>query len=193
MPKPYTYPTLYNEVLQINISKLKEWEYLKPQQIKIGTINWTQSRNKRASISILSNTIEPKPFIELDYKYNNEVRKYKIHLVSIKSNLNKGNLMYFVCPKTNKRCRKLYLIGGYFLHREAFNRCFYQSQTKSKSFRTIEKVLMIYYGADEKFEELTKKHFKKTYSGKPTKRYLRLTKLIDKADNLTLTELEMLR
>ena len=40
MPKPYTYPTLYNEVLQINISKLKEWEYLKPQQIKIGTIKY---------------------------------------------------------------------------------------------------------------------------------------------------------
>jgi len=193
MPKPFTYPTLYNEALQINISKLKEWNYLNPQQIKIGSINWTRNGNYKASISILVNTIEQQPFIELDYNYNGKIRKYKVYLISIASNLKKGNIWYFVCPQTKQRCRKLYSIGGYFLHRKAFNRCFYESQIKSKSFRAIEKVLMIYYGADEKFEELNKKHFKKSYSGKPTKKYLRLSKLIDKADNLTLNELDMLK
>lgn len=33
MPKPHTFPTLYNDVLQISITKLKEWEYLNPEQL----------------------------------------------------------------------------------------------------------------------------------------------------------------
>ena len=44
MAKFPTFPTLYNEALQISITKLKEWEYLNPEQIKSGTINLEQER-----------------------------------------------------------------------------------------------------------------------------------------------------
>jgi len=37
MPKFLTFPTLYDEELQINISKLKQWNYLNPEQIKNGS------------------------------------------------------------------------------------------------------------------------------------------------------------
>ena len=43
MPKPYTFPTLYNEAFQLSISKMKEWEYLNPEQIKTGTITWSRN------------------------------------------------------------------------------------------------------------------------------------------------------
>ena len=56
MPKPYTFPTLYNEALQISISKLKEWKYLNPEQIKSGTLNWSSNGNPTGSISIQVNT-----------------------------------------------------------------------------------------------------------------------------------------
>ena len=61
-----------------------------------------------------------------------EPRNYKVYLTSTPSNLNRGEIWYFICPQTKKRCRKLYSIGGYFLHREAFNGCMYKIQIESK-------------------------------------------------------------
>lgn len=192
MPKPNTFPTLYNEVLQISISKLKEWGYLEPEQIKNGTINWSRNGNPTGSISISVNTHSEKLYIELDYKYKDEPRKYKVYLVSIPSNLNKGEILYFLCPQTKKRCRKLYSIGGYFLHREAFNGCMYESQTQSKKYRQLDKTLGAFFKSDNLYSELYKKHFKKWYAGKPTKKYLRIMKQIQKAEIIPYSEIEKL-
>jgi hypothetical protein len=192
MAKYPTFPTLYDEVLQIDISRLKEWGYLKPEQIKNGTINWSSNGNKTGSISISVNTFSEQPFIELDYKYRDESRNYKVRLVSILSNLGKGLIWYFLCPQTNKRCRKLYSIGGYFLHREAFKDCMYDCQTKSKHYREFDKSFGAYFRTDELYSQLYKKHFKKTYAGKPTKKYLNLMKQIQKSEGLTLNDIKKL-
>ena len=192
MPKPHTFPTLYNEALQISISKLKEWEYLNPEQIKSGTLTWSRNGNKTGSISIKVNTQSEQPYIELDYKYRDEPRNYKVRLVSMPSNLGKGLIWYFFCPQTNKRCRKLYSIGGYFLHREAFNGCMYETQTQSKKYRQLDKTFGVYFKIDDLYSQLYQKHFKKTYAGKPTKRYLRLMEQIQKAENVSYSEMELL-
>lgn len=170
MPKPYTFPTLYNEALQIHISKLKGWGYLDPKQIKSGTLNWSRNGNKTGSISIRVNTHSEQPYIELDYKYRDEPRNYKVSLVSMPSNLGKGLIWYFLCPQTNRRCRKLYSIGGYFLHREAFNGCMYETQTQSKKYRQLDKTLGAYFKTDDRYSQLYQKHFKKTYAGKPNQK-----------------------
>ena len=190
MPKPHTFPTLYNEALQIHISKLKGWGYLNPEQIKSGTLNWSRNGNPTGSISIQANTHSEQPYIELDYKYRDEPRNYKVYLTSTPSNLNKGEIWYFICPQTKKRCRKLYLIGGYFLHREAFNGCMYETQTQSKTYRQLDKTLGAYFKSDNLYNELYKKNFKKTYAGKPTKRYLRIMEQIQKAENIPYHEIE---
>jgi hypothetical protein len=192
MPKPYTFPTLYNEVLQISISKLKGWGYLNPEQIKNGKLNWSSNGNPTGSISIKVNTQSEQLYIELDYKYRDEPRNYKVRLVSMPSNLGKGLIWYFLCPQTKKRCRKLYSIGGYFLHREAFNGCMYESQTYSKKHRQMDKTLGAYFKTDELYSQLYQKHFKKTYAGKPTKTYLRIMKQIEKADSFTKEDIEAL-
>ncbi len=145
MPKPYTFPTLYNEALQISITKLKEWEYLDPKQIKSGTLNWSRNGNSTGSISIKVSTHNEQPYIELDYNYRDEPRNYKVRLVSMPSNLGKGLIWYFLCPHTNKRCRKLYSIGGYFFHREAFNGCMYECQTQSKYSRQLSRLYEPYF------------------------------------------------
>lgn len=183
MPKTYTFPTLYNEALQISISKLKEWEYLNPEQIKSGTLNWSSNGNPTGSISIQVNTHSEQSYIELNYKYRDEPRNYKLSLVTMPSNLGKGLIWYFLCPQTNKRCRKLYSIDGYFLHREAFNGCMYETQTQSKKYRQLDKTLGAYLKEDELYSQLYQKHFKKTYAGKPTKKYLRIIEQIKKAEN----------
>lgn len=192
MPKFPTFPTLFDEALQIDISKLKEWGYLNPEQIRSGTLIWSRNGNKTGSISINVNTTKEQPFIELDYKYKNEPRKYKIDLVSVPSNLGKGEVWFFLCPQTYKRCRKLYSIGGYFLHREAFSGCRYESQTHSKKWRQIEKIYGCYFDIDKNYEKLFSKHFKRTYNGKPTKRYLKLMKEIKKAERFTASDIEQL-
>ena len=181
MPKPHTFPTLYNEALQIHISKLKGWGYLDPEQIKSGTLNWSRNGNPTGSISIQVNTHSEQPYLELDYKYRDEAPiNYRVQLVSALSNLGKGVVWYFVCPHTKKRCRKLYSIGGYFLHREAFSGCMYETQTQSKKYRQLDKTLGAYFKSDNLYSELYKKNFKKTYAGKPTKRYLRIMEQIQK-------------
>jgi hypothetical protein len=191
MPKPHTFPTLYNEALQIHISKLKGWGYLDPEQIKSGTLNWSRNGNPTGSISIQVNTHSEQPYIELDYKYRDEPRNYKVYLTSTPSNLNKGEIWYFICPQTKKRCRKLYSIGGYFLHREAFNGCMYETQSQSKKSRFFNKTLGVYFKSENLYSELYKKHFKKTYAGKPTKRYLRIMEQIQKAESITYHEIEI--
>lgn len=190
MPKPHTFPTLYNEALQIHISKLKGWGYLDPEQIKSGTLNWSRNGNPTGSISIQVNTHSEQPYIELDYKYRDEPRNYKVYLTSTPSNLNKGEIWYFICPQTKKRCRKLYSIGGYFLHREAFNGCMYETQTQSKKYRQLDKTLRAYFKSDNLYSELYKKNFKKTYAGKPTQRYLRIMEQIQKAESIPYHEIE---
>lgn len=190
MPKPHTFPTLYNEALQIHISKLKGWGYLNPEQIKSGTVNWSRNGNPTGSISIQVNTHSEQPYIELDYKYRDEPRNYKVYLTSTPSNLNKGEIWYFICPQTKKRCRKLYSIGGYFLHREAFNGCMYETQTQSKKYRKLDKTLGAYFKSDNLYSELYKKNFKKTYAGKPTKKYLRIMEQIQKAESIPYHEIE---
>ena len=190
MPKPHTFPTLYNEALQIDISKLKGWGYFKPKQIKSGTLTWSRNGNPTGSISIQVNTKSEQPYIELDYKYGDEPRNYKVYLTSTPSNLNRGKIWYFLCPQTKKRCRKLYSIGGYFLHREAFSGCMYETQTQSKKYRQLDKTFGAYFKIDNLYSELYKKNFKKTYAGKPTKRYLRIMEQIQKAENIPYHEIE---
>ena len=190
MPNHYSSPTLYNQVLQISITKLKQWQYLKSNQMKGGRISWYRSGNQSSSISIFVCTYSEQEYVELEYEYRGELRNYKIDLVSIPSNLGKGFIWYFLCPETNKRCRKLYLVGGYFLHREAFKDCMYESQIQSKKYRELNKTFGAYFKIDELYEQLYQKHFKKTYAGKPTKKYLRIMEQIQKAEIVPTAEIE---
>lgn len=185
MPKPYTNPTLYNEALQLNIAKLKNWGYLKPDKIIDTTLQWNRQGVQIGDISILINTTGINFYVELDYKYKGEPRKYKIDIVSVPSNLGKGEVLYFLCPVTKKRCRILYSVGGYFLHRKAFKGCMYDCQTVSKKYRELNKLFIPEYKIDKLYSEKNKKHFKKTYAGRPTKRYLQLMKLIEKSERVT--------
>jgi hypothetical protein len=167
-----TPPTLFNEVLQLSTTTLKKIGYLAPGAIADGKLTWERDGMPLGSISIQVNTHSEQPYIKLDYQYRNEPRNYKVRLVSIPSNLGKGKIWYFLCPQTKKRCRKLYSVGGYFLHREAFTGCMYESQAVSKDNRSWDQI----FEREAMAERLHKKHFRKFYAGKPTRNYLRIMK-----------------
>lgn len=159
--------------------------YLEPASIKSGAIHWSRNDERYASIGIVVNTFTDRPYLELNYNCNKAPISYKVYLVSISSNIGKGKVWYFVCPSTGKRCRKLYMIQTYFLHRKAFTGAIYEKQTYSKKARQQIKVLSWYLGIDKIDEEMYSRHFRKQYAGEPTKRYLQLLKKLKQADEVS--------
>lgn len=190
MPRSSTIPTLYDEVLQLNICKLNKDNFITPGIERSGTITWSRNGNKRASIGITVNMRSASPYVELDYSYNDQPRKYQVRLVSVPSNLGSGEVWYFLCPHTGKRCRILYLIGGLFLHREAFNGVFYDSQVQSKKMRNYMNVVGPLSKVDKLYEELHKPYFKRYYNGQPTKRYARIQKQLEQSERVSVEDYE---
>ena len=182
MPKHLTGPYLFDEQKSISTVKLREWGYLQNNSHKSGTVTWTTNGNKTGSIGIVVTMNYPVFKIRLHYHCDGKEVNYSLDLVSVSSNLGKGVIWYFVCPFTGVRCRKLHLIKGKFQHRSALPEGMYSKQCHSKHWRNIEKIYGSYFDQDKNYEQLYKKHFKKYYNGKPTKKYKRLTAEIDRAD-----------
>lgn len=192
MPRCSTIPTLYDECKTISITFLRKHGYLEPAQYLSGQIYWSRNGQKIGSIGFNVNTIIKPAYFELDYRINEKPINYKINLVSIPSNIGKGAIWYFICPQTNKHCRKLYLIGERFLHREAFQGCMYEKQTYSHKNRDLYKIYEQAFGDETAYEQIYKKHIKKRYNGKPTKRYLKLMQLLKASNCFTLKQKEKL-
>ena len=184
MPKPHTFPTLYNDLKTVSILFLTKHGYLKPDQWQNGTISWSINGNNTGSISISVNTFTSSPYLELNYSKNNNPISYRVRLVKALSNLGKGFVWYFICPLTNKRCRKLYLGSSHFYHRSALVGCMYEKQTYSKHGRNLDKMLGAYFQSENIYSQLHKKHFKKYYAGKPTKKFLKLSQQIREVERI---------
>ena len=190
MPKPHTFPFLFDEVKCIEISFLRKWGYLHNNTFKSGTITWSRNGIETSNISMATKIDDTASVLILSYNCNNKSYKYEVPLVSLPSNLGKGFVWYFLCPFTNKRCRKLHFINLQFMHRSALPSGMYEKQTQTKKWRQLERTYGDYFDLDRYYEELYSKHFRRYYNGKPTKRYKRLLSLIAKADRITVEQLE---
>jgi hypothetical protein len=125
-----------------------------------GSLSW----NNGSSIRINSEFTEEKQFIRLAYQLKNESGEiqnldYQIRLDSIPSNLGKGEIYYFICPRSGSRSRILYRCYGspLFMGRKSyFIRIFYPSQICSKKeynssrYWEVEKILEKCYQAQRK-------------------------------------------
>lgn len=192
MPRFPTLALTFDDALQISIDKLKVWGYINSDGPKQGTLSWSNRGGICGKISIASGRYKEHPFIRLDYLHNDKAVSYTVDMVSVPSNLGKGEIWYFVCPYTNKRCRILYSIGEKFLHREAYKGYLYESQKQSKRMRQLDKAYGHALGSERLYEQLFQKHRKKCYAGKPTKRYARLMDKIERANQVPYKELERL-
>ena len=144
-------------------------------------MQWSRNGTKTGSIGFRVNMSTDLPYLELDYRCNDIPIKYQVRLVSISSNLGKGDVWYFICPRTGRRCRKLYLVDRYFYHRSAFKGCFYEKQTYSHNNRALYKSFESLFGTERLYEQLYGKNFKKRYRGKKTATY---QKIIEKLENM---------
>lgn len=185
MPKPRTFPTLYDQVLQLDITRLKSLGYLLPNEIKNGSLTWKNHGVPVGSIGVYSNTISDQQYIILDYRYQGTQQRSMINIELVPSNLGIGMVQYMICPHTGKRCRNLYLIDGRFLHRDAFSGCYYSCQVRSKKHRHWDNTIGLYFETDEILEQMFKKHIKKVYAGRPTKKYQRLITKLNRAESIS--------
>jgi hypothetical protein len=186
MAKYPTNPVLFDNCKIVSIASLKRWGYLKQNQIGSGVISWNQGGQKTGSISIQVNTHSPQLYIEFDYQANGTPIKYRVNLVSKPSNIGEGSYLLFVCPITGKHCRKLYLVDQYFYSRWAWRGCMYEKQTHSHKARQFTKT----FAALTISDKLTAKHFRESYSGKPTKRFLALMGKYEKSKSDFLQSLQ---
>jgi hypothetical protein len=184
MPKTSTYPTCFEDLHRLSLPLLRERGFLKQYANKSEVISWHRGKYKTGSIRVTSYMDEFSPTVTLTYQIGERSMKESIDLVSLPSNLGegKGKIWYFLCPVSGKRCRMLYLSKGRFVHREESKGEFYQKQIESKQMRDLEKAYGPILRRDRIVEESYQKHFKKFYAGKPTRRYARILKAIDKAE-----------
>lgn len=174
MAKHPTYPTIYDEVIKINISKLKKWGYLQAGQIKKGSLKWSRNGALTNSVAIKVNIASVNPYLELDYTCGGLRINYCVPLVSVPSNLGVGRVWYFLCPVTGKRCRKLYSVGAEFLHRQAFRDCMYESQRRSHKERKFFQLIDKYNAAVDACTCIATKYYKSHYAEKPTRRHIKI-------------------
>jgi len=182
-------PILYDFCKQLSVSDLKKWNYLNPNRITKGVIRFTSSNYNILEVSIKVCTHNENPFIELKYSINGTELNYCIYFELTPSNLGTGNIWYFSCPRSNTRCRKLYFINGYFQHRAAYDKGYYQTQTLGTKDKFLIRQFDKLQKCNKAESQLHSKYFKRYYNGKPTKRYLKILKEIEAGNGISLTEL----
>ena len=172
-----------NEAARIELSFLLKKGYIQKGEAIRGTLNWSCRGELTGSITVVGTYFENEIWLRLLYKITDrstgEVKEYdyKIYLEALRSNLGKGEVLYFVCPVSGKRCRILYRAYGspIWKSREAYiNRLYYSGQICSKFNRKNER----FFRTEEALEKLEKMRRTSTYKGKPTKRAIR-TELLD--------------
>lgn len=174
MPYQYQARPKVGNMTYLDVNSMKE--HLKKKKPFTGVCNWGDDQSMRITLK----TPETGSYILLEYVINreDEVRN-KIFIDTVPSNLGTGEIYYFICPRTGRRCRKLYLYRGYFMSRKNIPGVIYHSQTKSRCERALEDAIGSYKD-DQLLEELNKPYLKTHYRGKPTKTYKRITDKINK-------------
>lgn len=168
MGRHSTYPILLDELKSISISNLKALGFLK-RGFRKGNLNWTWQGEPTGDVNfgMLLVPDERHGYLELSYTYQKEYKfHYKVSLIAVPTNLGIGLRWYFICPRTGKRCTKLFLANGYFQHRTGIPGAMYDCQTRSHFARLLDKVWN-HEGT------LERPYMKTHYRGMPTKRYLR--------------------
>lgn len=156
------------DLRSLSIKDIKR--YLKPNTFfDNAVLTYYRGGQRTGSISLQSQIFDNTGTITLSYNYRSEKSiEYEIEVISKPSNLGKGIVWYFVCPKTKKICRTLHLKDGYYYHRSAFPELYYENQILSKNWRKVQKAMEIEL-SEKVWEEYFKKHRKKAYRGIPTK------------------------
>ncbi len=172
---------LYNELLALDVSRLKSMGYNPDDESRSGSLFWSINGETISSIG-LELISSDEPYLSLKYMYQGVGKAVTLPLARIRSNLSNGWIWYFICPLTGLRSRKLYLHEGQFVHRSSITNGMYASQIKSHSYRKLESTFGLYFKLDELYEEVYSRNFKRYYRDRRTVRYKRIISQIKKIE-----------
>ena len=170
-----------NEIPKISLSVLLRNGFIQSGAIVKSTYTWSDGNE----IGIECHYTHKSQFIRLFYTVTGQHKKrydYQIPLNFVPSNLGIGQVPYFICPEIGKRCRILYRAYGSLTWkcRDAYNQTiFYESQVCSKYSRYNDE----YWRLEKEIKKLKEETRNQShYNGKPTRRYKRLQRLIEKQE-----------
>ena len=99
----------------------------------------------------------------------------------------KGVVWVFVCPQTGKRCLRLYLYNGLYVHSSTIKGFARLNKPPWFTNSKFNKLLTIKQGQIDAEKVLDQKYFKKYYAGKTTRRYLKCLKSIEAAKGISMS------
>ncbi|MDO9154161.1 MAG: hypothetical protein Q7U47_10780 [Paludibacter sp.] len=175
--------TTVNAAQRIEMSYLIKRGYFKCFADKYGSHTQSMKWTDESSISIETVHKSNETYLRLYYTITSHhtgektEMDYKVFIEFIPSNLGKGNVIYFICPVSFKRCRILYRAYGsqYFKARGAYKyRLYYPAQTSSKKYQILDRFNTI-KNKVEKWQN--KKRMQTKFKGKPTKKAIKFEKL----------------
>ena len=165
--------------------KLKLKDLLRGGVIRMGeTVEAVLSWGTSPAVRIRSTYLPKEKFLELTYQDQDGTSwTQRVELTTLPSNLGRGEVVYFLCPRSGKRCRILYQAyhSRGFYHREAFSyRLYYPSQAVGKLERANDR----YHRAEAQLMAMDRTRKQETYQGKPTRRTLKREKLLSQLEEL---------
>jgi len=171
LPNTFKNRKILDHLKQLKLSELKKGGYLKPGKKSEIHYSWAEGSGKISTISIKLDLLDNSGRMTLNYIVNDRPVEGEIALVIRPSNLASNPSVWFMlCPDSNRLCRKLYFNGTRFIHRDLIGGL-YESQTRSKATRGLYRNFLDIIDSDQLWNDLHKKHMKKTYKGKLTLRY----------------------
>jgi hypothetical protein len=136
---------------------------------------WSWSNGERAEVVTARTGPNAHMDITTHLSQGGQVHE-RIYMHGVRSNLGRGWVLYFICPRTGKLCRILYRAyhSSMWRSREAFSyRLYYPQQAESGWGRYLTREGRV----SAKLERLYSMRATTTCKGKPTRRALRIARL----------------
>jgi hypothetical protein len=191
MPRYPSNPILLDHALSLSLKDLKRLGYIKEHHSVSGVVSWTRQGVRTSSVSVWVD-LAFSHSLTLSYSSEGVKHDQRFNLIAKPSNLGKGRYWFIESPESGNIGSKVYLVSGRFRVRTDASGCMYEKQIESKYYRGLSMALGDAFGYEDLYFKLYKKGFKKTYAGKPTKRYCMLIEQIRRAEAVDSMALERL-
>jgi hypothetical protein len=179
MGRPYTGADYTTSAYQLRVGDLRRGGVIVHGRTVRATITWAEGG---PTLDIESTWTDREQSLSLSFRLGEESWTQRIALQTSPSPL-QGELLYFICPRSGKTCRKLYRAyhSRGFYHRTAFGYRLYYPQQASSTYKRADRQLL---AAERKLEKLQAKRRTSTYLGQPTRRAVRIAQLQEEAERL---------
>ena len=182
------FKTPIDKIKRLSIKILKQTGFISPGKNVCGPLNWGENFSMYAEVDTEhTKNDNNSSHGHIILTHLTEVHSYDLNIkfISKKSNLNNNTVIWFlICPISKRLCRKLYFNGNLFVHHSQIDGL-YTSQNLSKKARECQKIFQILLQPNNANNRAMQKHLKKTYRGKPTRKYTNLIRLKNKVDLIT--------